>query len=96
MGKRILVVAAHPDNEVLGVGGTILRHASRGDKVKILLMAEGLTSRAAQRDVEGFQAELDALHQNAQRVAKALGAESIHRRLATRRCRRRPRDADSS
>lgn len=77
MAKRILVVAAHPDDEVLGVGGTILRHASRGDKVKILLMAEGLTSRAAQRDVEGFQAELDALHQNAQRVAKALGAESV-------------------
>lgn len=77
MGKRILVVAAHPDDEVLGVGGTILRHARRGDKVKILLMAEGLTSRAPQRDVKGFQAELDALHQNVQRVAKALGAESI-------------------
>ena len=76
MSKRILVVAAHPDDEVLGVGGTIIRHAEKGDEVKILLMAEGLTSRAAQRNVASFQSELDALHKNAARVAQALGAES--------------------
>lgn len=75
MSKRILVVAAHPDDEVLGVGGTIIRHAGKGDKVKILLMAEGLTSRAAQRNVKSFQSELDALHENAARVAQALGAQ---------------------
>lgn len=77
MSKRILIVAAHPDDEVLGVGGTIIRHAKKGDKVKILLMAEGLTSRAAQRNVKGFQAEFDILHENAARVAQTLGAESI-------------------
>lgn len=42
MSKRVLVVAAHPDDEVLGVGGTIIRHAQMGDTVRILLMAEGL------------------------------------------------------
>ena len=77
MSKRVLVVAAHPDDEVLGVGGTIIRHAQVGDTVRILLMAEGLTSRADQRDVESFQKGLDALHKNAQSVAHALGAESI-------------------
>ena len=75
MSKRILVVAAHPDDEVLGVGGTIIRHAGKGDQVKILLMAEGLTSRAVQRNVKSFQSELDALHENAARVAQALGAQ---------------------
>lgn len=77
MAKRVLVVAAHPDDEVLGVGGTIIRHVKVGDKVKILLMAEGLTSRTDQRDVMTFQTELDALHQNAERVARTLGADSI-------------------
>lgn len=77
MSKRVLVVAAHPDDEVLGVGGTIIRHAQTGDTVRILLMAEGLTSRTDQRDVMNFQAELDALHKNAQSVAHTLGAESI-------------------
>lgn len=77
MKNSVLVVAAHPDDEVLGCGGTLLRHVAQGDQVHIMILAEGLTSRAPQRDVKGFQAELDALHQNAQRVAKALGAKSI-------------------
>lgn len=77
MSKRVLVVAAHPDDEVLGVGGTIIRHAQMGDTVRILLMSEGLTSRADQRDVMRFQEELSALHKNAQRVAYMLGAENI-------------------
>ena len=43
--KTILVIAAHPDDEVLGCGGTILKHSENGDKVHILILAEGITSR---------------------------------------------------
>lgn len=74
MAKNILVVAAHPDDEVLGVGGTILRHTEAGDTVRILLLAEGLTSRADTRDEAAFHDALVVLHTNAQHVAKALGA----------------------
>jgi N-acetylglucosaminylphosphatidylinositol deacetylase family protein len=77
MPNKVLVVAAHPDDEVLGVGGTIIRHAEQGDCIKILLMAEGLTSRKDKRDTEGFQKELDALHRQAQSVARILGADEI-------------------
>jgi LmbE family N-acetylglucosaminyl deacetylase len=42
MGKRVLIVAAHPDDEVLGVGGTALKHAENGDEVSVCIMTYGL------------------------------------------------------
>ena len=45
MVKKILVVAAHPDDEVLGCGGTIARHAAEGDVVHVIFMADGVSSR---------------------------------------------------
>jgi LmbE family N-acetylglucosaminyl deacetylase len=42
---EILVIAAHPDDEVLGCGGAIARHARDGDSVRVVIMAEGVTSR---------------------------------------------------
>jgi len=45
MAKTILVVAAHPDDEVLGCGGTIARHVAEGDAVHVIFMADGVGSR---------------------------------------------------
>ena len=45
LDSPVLVVAAHPDDEVLGCGGTIARMSASGTEVHVLLMAEGLTSR---------------------------------------------------
>ena len=43
--KKIFVVAAHPDDEVLGCGGTLLKHINNGDKVYILFVSEGVSGR---------------------------------------------------
>ena len=41
--SRVFVVAAHPDDEVLGCGGTLLRHVSKGDKVYVLFVSDGVS-----------------------------------------------------
>lgn len=45
IGERILVVAAHPDDEVLGCGGTIARYRQAGAAVRIVFLGEGSTAR---------------------------------------------------
>ena len=77
MNQTVLVIAAHPDDEVLGCGGTIARHAAEGDAVHILIMAEGLTSRDQTRDAEARQSELSALAQTAHQAGNVLGASSV-------------------
>lgn len=65
---KILVVAAHPDDEILGLGGTLARHVRSGDVVEILILATGATSRVAD-DHE----TVAALRQAANAAASALG-----------------------
>lgn len=75
--KRVLVVAAHPDDEVLGCGGSIARHADAGDQVQVLIVAEGATSRQQQRDRNQATDQLSALSQAAQQAGKILGARGV-------------------
>ena len=45
MSKRILVIAAHPDDEVFGLGGTMANCIRQGDQVSVLIMTDGVTAR---------------------------------------------------
>ena len=77
MADSVLVVAAHPDDEVLGCGGTIVRHAEAGDQVQVLIVAEGATSRLQQRDRGQASNELSALAQAARNAGAILGAAGV-------------------
>ena len=44
--NKVLIIASHPDDELLGCGGSILRHISIGDDVKVIFMTNGEGSRA--------------------------------------------------
>lgn len=73
---KVLVVAAHPDDEVLGCGGTISRLAHDGHDVYITILGEGITSRYQQR--EDADADLiETLHSRSRQVAEMLGAKDI-------------------
>ena len=75
--KKVLVVAAHPDDEVLGCGGTIARHADAGDQVQVLIVAEGATSRQQQRNRLQAGEELSTLAQAAHTAGSILGAAGV-------------------
>jgi LmbE family N-acetylglucosaminyl deacetylase len=73
---RVLAIAAHPDDEVLGCGGTLARHARQGDEVTIAILGEGLTSRFAQRN-EADEEGPRALQDTCRKAGKLLGAGKL-------------------
>lgn len=72
---NVLVVAAHPDDEVLGAGGTIAVHAEAGDMVTIAILGEGATSRTdSSKSGPNAVAQLKA---DASKAADILGAVNV-------------------
>lgn len=74
--KNVLVFAAHPDDELLGLGGTVRRLANEGVIVRAVIMAEGLTARADNRS-EADISKLFELQEDARRAAEIVGYKSI-------------------
>jgi len=71
---KVLILAAHPDDEVLGCGGTIAWHADQGHEVAIHIMAEGATSRTDVPDRLAMAGEMEGLRRSACEAANILGA----------------------
>lgn len=72
--NRVLVVAAHPDDEVLGCGGTIACHIRKKDKVSVLILGEGVTSREKGRKLtKKIKREIKILKSQALKAHKILG-----------------------
>lgn len=77
MEKKILVIVAHPDDEVLGCGGSMAKWVKAGDDVQVLFMAEGLTSRDKERNRRNREKELSNLAKSAKKACKILGIKSF-------------------
>ena len=75
--KTILIVAAHPDDEVLGCGASIAKWSNAGESVHVLIMSEGATSRGSVRDVNMNSTELSLLSKSANLAGKILGTSSV-------------------
>jgi len=73
--EPVLVVAAHPDDEVLGCGATMARLAAEGQPVHIAILGEGITSRSSRDDSDAKL--LRRLHQQAEAAALKVGARDV-------------------
>lgn len=67
-----LIVAAHPDDEILGCGATIARISS-STPVHIAILGEGITSRTG----TDSERELRSLHEQARRAGRVVGATTV-------------------
>ena len=74
--SRTLVVAAHPDDEILGCGGTIAKLASRGEEIAVLFVAEGESARFRCDQLESAFVKQKIEERNSNAV-KALGAVGV-------------------
>ncbi len=74
---NILIVVAHPDDEVLGCGGSIAKWSRDNSEVHVLIMAEGATSRDKSRDRVAYQNELSHLAQSASKAGEILDVQSV-------------------
>ncbi len=73
--QRILVIAAHPDDEVLGCGGTICKHVAQGDLVSVLYLSEGVSSRDVLDPSKDWTKEIEEREQFAINACKVMGAD---------------------
>ncbi len=74
--EKVLVFAAHPDDELLGLGGTVRRLTNEGKEVRAVILAEGITSRSDHR-ADADPEELKKLQEDARKAADVIGYRSI-------------------
>lgn len=75
----VLVAVAHPDDEVLGCGGTISRLTKRGDDVHVHILGEGMTSRADSRQTGLRESDLRTLNASTDAAMEILGVKHVYR-----------------
>ena len=77
-GKKILLVVAHPDDEILGCGSTFHKLISQYDcTVRLVILGEGITSRAGQRDISQWEDQLSIHKQNIKLAQNVIGYQEL-------------------
>jgi LmbE family N-acetylglucosaminyl deacetylase len=61
--KKVLVIAPHPDDEVLGCGGTMAKYASRGDDVYLCVATQAYTPDWPENFIKGRKKEVSKANQ---------------------------------
>jgi len=77
MNKRILIVAAHPDDEVLGCFGTVAKLINEGYEAYTLILGEGKTSRDERRVVKDKKNEIEILNTEIQKANDTINIKKV-------------------
>jgi len=91
MPRKVLAVSAHIGDEIMGCGGTLLRHVRAGDAVRVVVLGEGWTSRTRSLE-KGLEAvDLDAFEEQARGALSKLSiSDVVFHRLPDNRFDRAP------
>ena len=73
MTKKILIVVAHPDDEILGAGGTLIKQAELGQEINCLILSAGVMARS-----DGTGAKISALREETQAAGKIIGFKNTY------------------
>jgi len=77
--KKILVVVAHPDDEVLGLGATMNKLISEFScEIGALILGEGITSRSETRNTEKWENELISHNENIKSAQNHIGYKFVN------------------
>ncbi|MDA9602483.1 PIG-L family deacetylase [Flavobacteriaceae bacterium] len=73
-----MIIVAHPDDEILGLGSTINRLINNDNvNVHTLILGEGITSRSDSRDEERWLSELKTHNNNIEKARSIIGYQSL-------------------
>ncbi|GAB5552441.1 MAG: PIG-L family deacetylase [Saprospiraceae bacterium] len=76
--KKILIVVAHPDDELLGLGGTMNRLIQDYHVVaRVVILGEGITSRSDKRDRKNWEKALKVHKLNIKMAQEAIGYQEV-------------------
>ncbi|MCG2590664.1 PIG-L family deacetylase [Rhodohalobacter sp. WB101] len=76
--QKIMVVVAHPDDEILGLGASMNRLIEEhGAEVHVVILGEGLTSRSEKRDPEKWEDDLEIHRANIKDAQQKIGYDSV-------------------
>jgi LmbE family N-acetylglucosaminyl deacetylase len=76
--KNILIVVAHPDDELLGLGATMNKLINEyGVKAHVIILGEGITSRSDSRDLSKCKEDLLIHKENIKNAQKVIGYQSV-------------------
>ena len=62
--RKILIIAAHPDDEVLGCFGTVARLIKEGYEAYTLILSEGKTARGEEKNIDKLKTEMIKANQH--------------------------------
>jgi LmbE family N-acetylglucosaminyl deacetylase len=74
MEEKVLAVVAHPDDEILGCGGTLIKHILNSDKVKVVFTSDSESSRFS--NIDNLSKRIVKRQEIAKKVSEKLNFDS--------------------